>query len=136
MKKKRLLDSYALLAYLKEENGHGKVVDLLSSTSSDAPVLMNEINIGESYYIIARERGGEQADYFLETVLPSLPIKIVSNSFEDIIEASKIKAKYPISYADCFVVATALKEGATIITGDPEFEKVKSIVKVEWLKPI
>ncbi len=56
------------------------------------------------------------------------------STFEDIIKASKIKAKYPISYANCFVVATALKEGAVIITGDPDFVKVKSFVKVEWLR--
>ena len=94
---------------------------------------MNEINIGETYYIIARERGLKQADYFVETVLPNLPVQVIPNSFEQILEASRIKAKYPISYADCFAVATAVREKATIVTGDPEFKKVKNLVEVEWL---
>jgi len=35
--------------------------------------------------------------------LPNLPVKKISNTFEDIIEAAKIKAEHPLSYADCFV---------------------------------
>jgi len=133
LKKKRLLDSFAILAYLKKENNYQKVVKLLSSNPKECSVIMNEINIGESYYIISRERGREQADYFVETVLPNLPVAVIPNSFEQIIEASRIKAKYPISYADCFAVATAVREKATIVTGDPEFKKVKDLVEVEWL---
>jgi ribonuclease VapC len=57
----------------------------------------------------------------------------VSNSFEDIIEAARIKADHPISFADCFAVATAKRESASILTGDPEFKRVETLVSVEWL---
>ena len=133
MKKKRLFDSYALLAYLKKEDNYQRVVDLLSQTQKGTSIIMNEINIGESYYIIARERTLEQADYFIETILPNLPIQIISNTFSQIIEASKIKARYPISYADCFAIATAFREDAIVVTGDPDFKKVEKIIEVEWL---
>ncbi len=133
MKTKRLLDSFALLAYLKKEEGYGRVLKLLSTTKGDGSVIMNEMNVGESYYIIARERGYEEADYFKNTILPNLPIKIISNSFEHIIEASRLKARYPISYMDCFAVATAVREKAVIVTGDPDFKKVKGLVRVEWV---
>lgn len=96
MKKKKLLDSFALIAYLKKEYNYRKVEELLSLAPKDCSVLMNEINVGESYYIIARERGSEHAEYFIETILPNLPIQVVSNSFDQIIEASRIKAEYPI----------------------------------------
>lgn len=131
MKKKYLLDSFALLAYLKKENNYEKVKDILSTHNTH--VLMNDINIGETFYILARERGMDKADYFIDVVLPILPISHVENRLQDVIEASKIKAKYPISYADCFAVATACKEKATVITGDPEFKLVEKLVKVEWL---
>ncbi|MFQ5486069.1 MAG: PIN domain-containing protein [Desulfobacterales bacterium] len=57
------------------------------------------------------------------------------NIFSDdiIMSASEIKAEYAISYADCFAVATAQKLGASIVTGDPEFKKVESLVKIEWI---
>lgn len=133
MKRKILLDSYALLAYLKKEDNYRKVMELLNSAPADCSIIMNEINVGESYYIIARERGIKQADYFIETILPNLPIDIISNSFNQIIDASKIKADHPISYADCFVVATATREKAMIVTGDPDFKRFKNIVDIEWI---
>ncbi len=33
------------------------------------------------------------------------------------------EGQYALSYADCFAVATAIKEKATVVTGDPEFRK-------------
>jgi|SRR3990172_7936443 len=126
-----LLDSFALLAFLKKENNYRRVKELLSSP--DSPALMNDVNVGETYYILARERGREQADAFLNIILPSLPIIVRSNSFEDVIEASKIKARYTLSFADCFAVATAVRENAVILTGDPEFEHVQKLVGIDWL---
>ena len=94
---------------------------------------MNEINIGEVYYIIARERGFNNADYLIEIILPSLPIEIISNSFDQIIDAARLKARYPLSFADCFAIATCINEKAMILTGDPEFKKVESLIDIEWL---
>lgn len=48
-------------------------------------------------------------------------------------EASEMKAAYPIPYADCFAAATALRFETPILTGDPEFKKIASIVPLEWL---
>lgn len=131
MKKKSVLDAFAVLAYLKKESQFEKVKNLLLSEDSQA--LINEINIGEVYYIVARERGREQADYFIHSILPSLPITQVSNTFQDVLEAARIKAEYSISYADCFAVATAKKESSPLLTGDPEFKKVEGIIKLDWL---
>lgn len=131
MKKKSLIDSFALLAYLKQESNYHKVENLLSS--KETQLLMNEINIGETFYILARERGLDQAEYFINAILPNLPIAKIGNTLTEVIEAAKIKAQYPISYADCFAVATALREKASIITGDPDFIHVEKIVKIDWL---
>lgn len=131
MKKKKLLDSFALLAYLNKENNFDKVKSLL--LSEDVILLINEINLGETFYILIRERGTEKAEYFINTIFPSLSITPIANVFSDVLEASRIKGKHPISYADCFAVATALKENASIVTGDPEFKKVQDIVEIDWL---
>ena len=134
MKRKRLLDSYALLAYLNKEFGFEKVRDVLANAQkSSLPVLMNELNVGETYYILYRKRGQEQAEYFLDTVLAGLPISMISNDFNAVISASKIKAQHALSFADCFVVATAQRENAVILTGDPEFKNVEKLVKIDWL---
>lgn len=131
MKRKSLIDSYALLAYLKQENNYRKVENLLSSKETQP--LMNYINIGETFYILARERGLDKAEYFINAILPNLPIIKIGNAFDEVIQAAKIKAQYPISYADCFAVATAIREKAVIITGDPDFKHVEKIVEIDWL---
>lgn len=131
MKQKKVLDSYALLAYLKMEGKFAKVKSLLASQES--VILMNEINIGETYYILARERGSEKAEYFVATVLPSLPIRAASNTFQDVLEAARIKAAHSLSFADCFAVATAIREKAVVVTGDPEFKKVAHLVEIDWV---
>ena len=134
MNRKRLLDSFALLAYLNQENGFEIVKSVLAKAQKSGIFLvMNEINIGESYYILFRKRGREKADYFLENILPGLPITTVSNDFQQVIDAARIKAEYSLSFADCFAVATARREEATILTGDPEFKKIEHLVKIEWI---
>jgi ribonuclease VapC len=128
------LDSYALLAYLNKENGFEKVRKVLADAQvSSIPVLMNELNIGETYYILYRKRSPEQAVYFLDTVLAGLPISMISNDFDAVISAANIKARHAISFADCFAVATAQRENAVILTGDPGFKDVEKYVEIDWL---
>ena len=131
MKTKKVFDSFALLAYLNLEEGSGMVKDFL--LDENTLVMINEFNLGEVYYILARGRGPDQAEYFLNTILPSLPLHRAGNTFRDVIEAAKIKGQYALSYADCFAVATAIKEKATVVTGDPEFRKVEGLVSIDWL---
>ena len=123
-----------MLAYLNKEDGFEKVRNVLASAQkSGLPVLMNELNVGETYYILYRKRGHEQAEYFLDTVLAGLPISMISNDFNAVISASKIKAQHALSFADCFAVVTAQRENAVILTGDPEFKNVEKLVKIDWL---
>ncbi len=108
MSRRKLLDSFALLSYLNKEIGFEKVREALAEAQvSDGSVLMNEVNVGETYYILHRQRGVQEAEYFLETVLVSLPILLVQNDFQDVIDAARIRAEYPLSFADSFAVATA-----------------------------
>jgi ribonuclease VapC len=124
-----------MLAYLNKEKGFHKVRDALSrAQESGERVLMNDINVGEVYYILFRKRGPEKADYFLETILEALPILTVSNTLEDVVGAARLKAEHPLSFADCFVAATAKKENAIILTGDPDFKKIEHLVEIEWLR--
>jgi ribonuclease VapC len=44
-------------------------------------------------------------------------------------EAVTLKATYPISYADAFAAALALREDATLLSSDPEFEALGERLK-------
>jgi ribonuclease VapC len=132
-RKPHLLDSFALLAFLNREQGSAKVQELLQrARASGEPLLMNEINVGEVYYIIAKGRSLDQAEAFLRR-FETLPIQRLANIFPEILEAAKLKAQFPISYADAFVVATAQRSQAVVVTGDPEFRAVAHLIEIVWL---
>jgi ribonuclease VapC len=131
VKKKRVLDSYSLLVFLQKEGAYQRIKDLLSV--EDRPVLMNAVNVGEVFYILSRQRGDRAAEYFLSVVLPGLPIAVLDNSFDNVMEAARLKAKHALSFADCFAAATAIRENAVLVTGDPEFKKLGRAVTIEWI---
>jgi ribonuclease VapC len=134
VKTKRLLDSYAVLAYLNGEPAAEAVARAMKDAGdSGSSLLMSEINIGEVCYILSRKRSPERADYFVDTILQGLPIQGVPVDFPLILQASRLKAKYPLSYADCFAAAQAIRSEASILTGDPEFKEVEALVAIEWL---
>lgn len=131
MKTKKVLDAYALLAYLKGESGHLRVKEMLAA--DDLDLLINAVNAGEVFYILARARGLREADVFLNVILPSLPIQVIDNSFEQVIEAARLKVAHALSFADCFAAATAVRERAALVTGDKEFEKLGRAMDIDWL---
>lgn len=133
MKKKTLLDSFAVLAWIQDEKGAQFVEQLLYKAQEDKEhLILNIINLGEIYYRCARIRDLPFAKDILEKI-GLLPITIYPCPNDLVLEAAEIKATYPLALADAFIVATALREKARIITGDPEFKKVKHLVEIHWL---
>jgi ribonuclease VapC len=127
-----VLDSYAILAYLEGEPGADLVADLLRRTVQEAVLFMSLINFGEIAYIAERERGTQQAKAILQDIR-RLPILLGGVNEQRVLAAAHIKAHYPLSYADAFAVALAQELDATVVTGDPEFKTVESLVPVLWL---
>jgi len=133
VKKKYLLDSYAVLAWIQDEHGAQFVEDLLyRARENKDDVSLNIINLGEIYYRCAREIGVQSAQNLLDSIM-LLPVRIIPCPNDLVLEAAEIKAQYPIAYADAFALATAVREKACIITGDPEFKEAEHLVEIHWL---
>jgi uncharacterized protein len=128
-----VLDSYAILTLLNDEPGAAAVADLMrSAIDGEAALFLNEINVGEVYYIVARHRSAAAADRVLDH-LETLPLERVSNDYAAVLDAARVKARHRLSYADAFVVATAARLRATVVTGDREFASVEEMVDVRWI---
>jgi predicted nucleic acid-binding protein len=82
--------------------------------------------------IIERERGLPLAQRSLAGV-DQLPIDILEATRERVLAAAHIKAHHRLSYADAFAVAAAQELSGVVLTGDPEFTAVQSLVRMEWL---
>ncbi|MBU1706148.1 MAG: type II toxin-antitoxin system VapC family toxin [Syntrophaceae bacterium] len=130
---KYLLDSYALLAYFQAEPAGAKVRNILKEAAAGAAkAFLSVINLGEIYYIVARKRGETEAGVITEAI-SRLPVGLVDATKERVLAAARVKAQHPVSYADAFVVATAIEFTATIVTGDPDFKETESRAAVLWL---
>lgn len=130
-----VLDSYALLAFFRNEEGGQKVEQLLNEAATEKHELyMICINAGEVYYMSSRKDSAAKAELVWK-VMRQFPIHIIDADLELTLAAAKLKAKYSISYADAFAAALTIKRKATLITGDDEFEALSSETgfKVKYL---
>lgn len=128
-----ILDSFAVLAYLKGEPAGQRVREVLSQAASGkCRVILSMVNLGEVVYIIERQHGLLRAQEIL-ALLDHEPIKIVEADRLAVLTAAHIKANYPLSYADAFVVSAAQAHSGTVLTGDPEFQAVEDLINIEWL---
>ena len=128
-----ILDSFALLAYLTDEPSAARIEKIIEDAKKEeCRLLLPLINLGEILYITERRGGVTKAQDTL-ALLRQLPIEILPADEQAVFSAAHIKANYALSYADAFVVTAAQKEGAIVLTSDPEFQAVRELITIEWL---
>jgi predicted nucleic acid-binding protein len=131
--KRIVFDAHAILRWTQMEPGYEKVKSLMVGCREGSVAgYVNRINLGEVHYKTIRVLGREGAKDFMENFI-QLPVTIVLPDDQLIWKAAELKAEYPVSFADCFAAATALIHNASVLTGDPEFEKLSKVIPVEWL---
>jgi len=129
-----VLDTFALIAYLRDEPAAARIEGILvDALKGKIRLLVSLINLGEMLYIVERRGGVAKAQNTL-ALIRQLPLEILPADERSVFTAAHIKANHALSYADAFAVAAAIRKEAVILTGDPEFATVESIVTVEWLE--
>jgi predicted nucleic acid-binding protein len=129
----QVLDSFALLAFLRGEAGDEKIAVLLEKAGErDAPLHMTEVNYAEVKYIVLRKDGAARWAEVARD-LPTLPIEFhpATRVMADL--AADFKARHKLSLADAFAAALAKERKAELVTGDPEFKAVEKEIKINWL---
>ena len=131
--KRYVLDSYAMIAYFEDEPGADRVARVLRQLiQGKAKGFMSVVNWGEVYYNTMREQDVAEAEKVI-LQLDKFPIQIVEVNKEFAYEAARLEGKYHIAYADCFAVALSVKLNAFLVTGDPEFKKLKERISIQWI---
>ena len=131
----KVLDSWALMAFLQDEPAAAEVEKLLLKAAQERhKLLLCVVNWGEIYYSVARAEGEAVAEQKAAD-LATLAIELVpvEDDLQLVREAAKLKATKKMAYADCFAAALAKTRNAELVTGDPEFKEVEREVKVAWL---
>ena len=110
-----VLDSWAILRYLE---GLGSAADEVSALLSRERPIVSWINLGEVCYVVRRAAGEAAATEVIRDLRDVLSAQLPD--VDRVLEAGRIKAGYPLAYADAFAAATAMAHEAELWTGDPE----------------
>ena len=107
-----VVDTWAALAFLRREGSADTTMRryLRRASNGNVRLMMNLLNLGETYYRMIQLAGADAADERLSS-FRQLPIEMVP---------VREPLAMEIAFADAFAVATARLERATLLTGDPE----------------
>lgn len=127
------LDSFALIAYFRDEKGAALVEKLMiKGAQVQQPLYMCEVNYAEAKYMILRKHGKSAWDS-AASILSSLPIQFFPADRHLSDMAAQFKAKHRLSLADAFAASLAKAQRAYLVTGDLEFKVLEKVIKIKWL---
>lgn len=121
-----VLDSSALIAYIREEPGGPDVRDLLHDPGNR--ILVHASNLCEMYYDLLSDHDEETAEAVVNAIL-SLGVILredLDRAFWK--QAGDHKASlHRISLADCYCLTLGQRENAVIVSSDHDFDKVADL---------
>lgn len=129
----KILDSYAVVAFLEDEPGADVVRNLiLKAEDGKVKLAMSVVNLGEVWYAIARATSSETADRYIQEI-QGLAIEIIDADWALTHQAAAYKVNGKISYADCFAAALAKKRRGEVVIDDRKFEVLENEIKILWV---
>ena len=132
MAKVKVVDSWAVLAWLQNEPAAARVDRLLQDAHAGTLLLrMSWYNAAETFYILAKRGNLATAEDFIR-FLPMLPVGVVLPDESGIIAAARVKATHPVAFGNAFAIALAIEQKASVVTGDPEIRRCRAVA-VDWL---
>ena len=75
-------------------------------------------------------RGGAEASHRTLDLLLELPIRLEAVDLELAARAAYFKVRGGISLADSFAAALAHREAVPVLSGDPEFQRIRDAVEI------
>lgn len=110
-----VLDSWAIMRLLE---GAEPSASRVQARIDAGEAVMSWINLGEVFYVLTRSVGHAAARSTVSDIEKLVDVQLPDRAA--VISAATIKAAHPMSYADAFAAATAMKCAAPLWTGDPE----------------
>ncbi len=119
-----LVDSSGWIEYLADRP---RADEFAPYIEGDEPLLVSAIEIYEIYKVIRRDLSEERA---LEAVSALNRATIVPVDDVLALEAADISLELGLAMADSLIYATAQRHGATIVTGDSDFEGLTDAIVI------
>jgi predicted nucleic acid-binding protein len=128
--KEYVLDANAVLRYFAVSEGQGanKVRALFElAERGQARLSMSVVNLGEVFYILLKHVGEPRARHYVQ-VLRNVATMVEVDAMQTL-GAAEMKHKFKLGYADSFAATLAVMLKATLVSADPEFEKLGKTLK-------
>jgi len=128
-----VLDANAVLRYLMGavNDGSEKVKSLvLDVQQGTAHLSVSVINLGEALYVLLKSIEETRALQMIREL--QQVVSIAEADIDRTVQASILKYRYKLGYADSFAAALAIEYNATLVSADPSFEKLER--KLKWMK--
>jgi len=127
-----IVDAQPFVGAFKDEPIRPTVAGIVSQALEGRFVLrVTAVNAGEIVYGVERHLGAQASHEALDSIQKWM--EVVPVDLELALRAGWLKLRGGISYADCFAAALAHRDGAPLITGNPEFRRVEDVVRIAWL---
>lgn len=127
-KVKVVLDTKPLIKLFAEEEGWKKVKEILSRIEAgELEAGISVVTLTEIHYKYLQEQRPDLAKTRTEQLKYALYLKKLKINQDIAIKAGEFKGKHRVSIADAFIAASAFTEDATVISDDPDFQKIPDI---------
>jgi len=124
------LDSWAVLSVAKRQAG----AETTRQAIERGGAVISWINLGEVYFVLARELGPERAQTTVDATMLDARAEVPDGRM--VLEAAKVKARASLSYADAFCVMTGKRHEIPVLTGDPEIVALRGEIEVVDLRSL
>lgn len=116
------LDAYALVAFLADEPARPEVAEILRGSC-----VMSTVNLAESLDVLGRVHGIGEGELrgLVGPLLAEEALRVEPPADDDAWLVARLRRRYydrsarELSLADCFLLATATRLGASVATADP-----------------
>ena len=127
--KRYVHDTLAIFTLIEDESGADRVQTILR----EGQVWLPWVVLLEATYITRQEQGESEAN-LRYALLKELPVTIRWEVDEPLLlTAARLKATHRVSLADAIIAAYAIRQGATLVHKDPEYESLSSELDLETL---
>jgi len=128
VKPKIVLDTKPLIKLFAQEEGWDAVQKILSRVEAgDLEAAISVVTLTEIYYKYMKEKRADLAEARMNQLRYALYLGKVGIDEDVAVKAGDFKGRYDVSIADAFIAATAYFEESTIISDDPDFEKILEV---------
>ncbi len=124
-----LVDSWSWIEYFKSSPvGVNDVAPVLEDSQNE--VIVSAVNIAEVYKSFLRDYPYPDNRRFAEDARAAMVHRsyVFDVDQEIAVESAKINHKMKLGLGDSIMYATALREGAKVLTGNPHFKDIKDAI--------